>query len=115
MAKTDAFDELIGMRIGNEYIIDECIDAGGQAVVFKAHSQQLGNLCALKIFGLFDSIGQSLEAGLRDAQRQSKVEHSAVVRVYPPGIEEVDVRGKRRHVLYVPMDYSELGNCARIP
>jgi serine/threonine protein kinase len=114
MTKTDAFDELLNTRIG-EYVIEECIDAGGQAVVFKAHSQQLGNLCALKIFGLLDSVGQSLEAGLRDAQRQSQVQHSAVVRVYPPAIEEVEVRGRSRRILYVPMDYSELGSCAHTP
>lgn len=109
-----SFDELIGSRIG-EYIIEEYLGEGGQAVVFKAHSQQLGTKCALKVFGLLASVTRSLEDGLRDAQKQSQVDHSAVVKVYPPGIEDVEFRGEATQVLYVPMSFSQYGNCDEEP
>jgi len=109
-----SFDELIGSRIG-EYIIEEYLGEGGQAVVFKAHSQQLGTKCALKVFGLLSSVTRSLEDGLRDAQKQSQVDHSAVVKVYPPGIEEVELAGVPTQVLYVPMSFSAYKNCDQEP
>jgi serine/threonine protein kinase len=115
MAKRELYETLTGTRIG-EYIVDEYIGAGGQAVVYRAHPQQSGGKYALKVFGLLDTVSKSMEAGLAEATKQSQVEHSAVVKVYQPNIDIIEFDGdERRRVLYVPMSFSPLGNCENEP
>lgn len=112
MASREEFEELVGTGIG-DYVIDGYVGAGGQAVVYSAHSQQVGGKYALKIFGLLDSVRGGLEGGLSEAKKQSLVDHPAVVKVSTPGIGDVDFRGETRQVLFLPMAFSVLGNCER--
>ena len=116
MLNRSVFEELVNTRIG-DYVINSFIGAGGQAVVYQAHSQSLGGGAkyALKVFGLLDSVARSLEAGLAEAKKQSQVDHAAVVKVSTPGIEEIDFDGSVRRVLYLPMSFSPLGSCEDEP
>ena len=109
MTKREVFEELVDTRIG-DYVIDAFLGAGGQAVVFRAHSQPVGAKYALKVFGL-DSIPTRLSEGLNEAKKQSQVEHPAVVKVFTPGIDQVEFQGRSRQVLFLPMAYSPQGSC----
>ena len=114
LADHDKFAELIGIRIG-DYVVDEFVGVGGQAVVFKTHSQTTGGVFALKIFGVIDSVRRGLEEGLNEAKKQSQVDHTAVVKVFTPGIEDIDFQGEPRQVLFLPMSFSALGSCESQP
>lgn len=110
----DKFAEIIGTRIG-DYIIDDFVGVGGQAVVFSAHSQPVGGKYALKIFGLLDSVRGGLEEGLNEAKKQSLIDHPAVVKVFPPGIDNIDFQNETLQVLFLPMSFSALGSCEGQP
>ena len=109
MTSREDLESLEGEGIG-DYVIEKFLGAGGQAVVYKARSQALGTLHALKIFGLLDST-PGLDAGLAEAKKQSQVEHSAVVKVSNPNIEQLQFLGEPIRVLYLPMTYAPLGSC----
>src|ERR1041385_8767690 len=110
MQSRESFEQLVGERVG-DYVIDTFLGVGGQAAVYRAHNQQTQGKSALKIFGLTDSTHGKLSAGLNEAKKQALVDHPAVVKVFNPGIDDVDFNGQLRQVLFLPMAYSPLGNC----
>jgi len=112
MPTREQFEQLVGAGVG-DYVIDDFVGVGGQAVVYSAHSPQVRGKYALKVFGLLDSVTGGLENGLSEAQKQSLVDHPAVVKVSTPGIGDVDFMGASRQVLFLPMAFSVLGNCDR--
>src|SRR2546423_14658540 len=107
------YKELIGCRVGN-YVIDDYIEAGGQAVVYTAHIPQYLGKYALKIFGLKQSDPRSLDVGENEAKKLASVRHTSVVRFYMLDVAELDFKGTTRPVLYLPMNYPK-GNSARNP
>lgn len=115
MTRTDSYSHLVGYRVAN-YVIDELVDTGGQAVVYSAHHPQYPKRkYALKIFGLTESGPRSLEVGRREAEKLAVIEHPSVVRFYVPDLDEVDFEGEPRQVLCLPMDFADLGNCDKSP
>lgn len=111
MSDRSRYQELIGQALDN-YVIEEVIGIGGQAIVFLAHGRGLPNIkYALKVFGLSGEAATNLDLGLSDAQNQSLVDHPSVVKVYEPGIADVMFEGREQRVLYIPMQYAPLGNC----
>jgi serine/threonine protein kinase len=102
---------LIKTRVG-EYVIEDLIGAGGQAVVFRAHHVYfVDDPRALKIFGLTGTDIGGLEAGLDEAKKATSVRHQSVMLFYDPGTAEIEFAGSTRNVLYIPMQLSTLGNC----
>ena len=116
LAAKGAFKELEDTVV-DFYIIEEVLGIGGQAIVFKARSKTLrDNVFALKVFGLTGEPDKStLERGLDEAKIQSKIIHPAIVRVYEPGLANVEFQGNECEILYVPMDYSSIGSCEDHP
>lgn len=109
------YRSLIKERVG-DYVIDDYVGVGGQAVVYLAHAIQFPDRkYALKVFGLIQSSPESLNIGLSDAQKQMAVQHSSVVRIYMPGTDDIEFKNSPRQVLYIPMDFSDLGNCYETP
>jgi serine/threonine-protein kinase len=107
--------DLIGYRLG-DYVIEDYIDAGGQAVVYKAHlTDYPQRKRALKIFGLLQFGSSGLRVGLKEAKKLAAVDHPAVVRFYPPDVADVDFQGATRRILYLPMDYANQGSCDKNP
>lgn len=105
------YKQLIGQAIDN-YVIEDFLGLGGQAVVLLAHGRGLPNSqYALKVFGLIGEASANLDHGLTDAQNQSLVDHPSIVKVYEPGIGDVELDGSEFRVLYIPMQYAPLGNC----
>lgn len=114
MMAEDNYRDLIGYRVG-DYVIDDYLEAGGQAVVYTAHHYQFKRAYALKIFGLMQSGPEGLEIGLNEAKKLASVRHNAVVTFFPPGVDEVEIEGVTHRVLYLPMDYADRGNCDKNP
>ena len=56
-----------------------------------------------------------MDVELRGAKALVAVDHPSVVRVYKPGIAEIQFGQGVREVLYVPMDYSTRGNSYQNP
>jgi serine/threonine protein kinase len=115
MTDNNVYDELIKFQVG-DYVIDEFIGAGGQAVVYRAHAIGYEDRnYALKIFGLIVTRTTAFEVGLKEAQKLAAIEHNSVVRFHLPNIAEVDFNGEKREILYLPMDYANRGNCEDNP
>ncbi len=114
MTGEDEYRKLIGYRVG-DYVIDNYLEAGGQAVVYTAHHYQFKRTYALKIFGLMQSGPEGLEVGLNEAKKLASVDHPAVVTFYAPGVDEVEFEGDTHQILYLPMDYANRGNCDKDP
>lgn len=113
--RRDDYADLLGLRLG-DYVIEDYKNAGGQAVVFVAHlADYPTQKRALKIFGLSNSGSDDFKVGLREAKKLASVDHPAVVRFYPPGIEDIEVRETKRRILYLPMDYADQGSCDENP
>jgi len=108
------YSELIGRQIGN-HIIDAYVGAGGEAVVYTAHlAERPLRKYAVKIFGLRQSDPNWLDVGLIEAKNLASVDHASVVRFHE-GVSEVELEGTTRKVLYLTMDYANLGNCDETP
>jgi serine/threonine protein kinase len=114
LQQTTSYTELVGALIDN-YVVDKVLGTGGQAVVFLAHGKGLHTNYALKVFGLMDSDAAGLTNGLSEARNQSRIEHESIVKVYEPGIADVDFQGSSRSILYIPMQYAPLGSCEETP
>jgi serine/threonine protein kinase len=109
--QTEHYEGLIGNAL-DAYVIDGVLGVGGQAVVFLCHGKDLKNLkYAVKVFGLNGADHKALEKGLAEAKIQSRVEHPAVVKVFQPGIAELELHGEVLSVLFIPMELSTKGNC----
>lgn len=108
------YEGFIGSAL-DAYIIDDVLGIGGQAAVFLAHGKELKDLkYAVKVFGLNGADHSALEKGLAEAKIQSRVEHPAVVKVYQPGIAELELDGDLIPVLFIPMELSTKGNCEKV-
>jgi len=109
------YSELEGCRIG-DYVIDEFIDVGGQAVVFMAHLPEFKKRkYALKIFGLMQSGPRGVDVGLKEAKKLATVDHHSVVRFYKPDVADIEFKAVSHRLLYLPMDYANGGNCDKNP
>src|SRR4029079_10519109 len=108
--ETTLYETLIGAAVG-DYIIEEYIGQGGEAVVFRARGASTGKQYALKVFGLDDREQPNVSGALPEARAQSRVEHRNVVEVSEPGLATVQLDDVEKEILYIPMQYSSLGNC----
>ncbi len=113
-SKQPPYAELSGQEVG-DYIVEDYIGQGGEAVVFLARGKTTAKHYALKIFGLDDSDASRLGDALPEARTQSSVEHASVVTVGEPGLADVELGGIVKSILYIPMQYSLLGNCHDVP
>ena len=117
-AKHAIYDELIRSAIG-EYIIESCIDVGGQAVVFRVKSIAVDKHYALKVFGLppneMRGGSKAVQAGLREAKLQSKVIHRSLLTYNNPYIDSVILKRRKYQVLCIPMELAELGSTEDSP
>src|SRR5438876_5466086 len=98
----DSYSDLVGLRLG-DYVIDNFVAAGGQAVVYAAHLAdypQRKRAYALKIFGLSQSGSGGLKVGLKEAKKLASIDHPAVVRFYPPDVADLDFQGESRRILF---------------
>jgi len=105
----DLVDQIVG-----DYVIEEYVGQGGEAVVFRAHGRTTRKAYALKIFGLDDSTSRLGDA-LPEARTQSSVDHPSVVPVSEPGLADIELEGDPKQILYIPMQYSSSGNCDDVP
>lgn len=107
------YQELEGLKIGN-FIIEEYITHGGQAVIYKSRSavSHFKGKFALKIFGLSSQGTKAdIEAAKIDLMISSSIKNASVMKYENPFEELIDFKGKTREAFCIPMEYTELGSC----
>ena len=81
MANVDA-----GMLIAGRYRLEERLDAGGKAQVWRAVDNELGREVAVKILMRPEDAGpEFLDAFRAEAQMEAKLKHSNIVEVFDWG------------------------------
>jgi serine/threonine protein kinase len=79
---------VIGTTLGNLYIIDEELGAGGMGVVYRATDKQLGRSVAIKTLKLGSTMQREFLARfLREAQAESQLQHPCVVILHQLNID----------------------------
>jgi hypothetical protein len=81
--------ELTGRRLQGRYVLEEPIDSGGMAEVWRALDEVLGRPVAVKV--LHDNLARDpgfLERFRLEAVAAARLSHPAVVRVFDTGVDE---------------------------
>jgi serine/threonine-protein kinase len=81
--------ELAGRRLADRYVLEEPVDAGGMAEVWRARDDVLGRPVAVKI--LHDNLARDpgfLERFRREAVAAARLSHPSVVRVFDTGVDQ---------------------------
>jgi eukaryotic-like serine/threonine-protein kinase len=81
--------ELAGRRLQDRYVLEEPVDAGGMAEVWRARDDVLGRPVAVKI--LHDNLARDpgfLERFRLEAVAAARLSHPAVVRVFDTGVDQ---------------------------
>jgi serine/threonine protein kinase len=109
----DPLSLLLNTRLG-DYLATSLIKKSGQAAVFKARNLVLDTEMALKVYGPFERLGD-VGSALKDAKRQAKIGHSAVLQVHTPFDHEQVFEGDSLWYLCIPMPFSARGTCEGWP
>jgi serine/threonine-protein kinase len=99
--------ELAGRRLQDRYVLEEPLDSGGMAEVWRARDNVLGRPVAVKI--LHDNLAQDpgfLERFRLEAVAAARLTHPAVVRVFDTGVDD--------GVCFIVMELFEGRNLAEI-
>jgi serine/threonine protein kinase len=87
---TDGDDELRGRQLG-DFVLRECIGAGGFAAVYRCEQPMLGREAVIKILhNRLRSSDVVLQRFLREARLASRLDHPYAAHVYAFGVEEED-------------------------
>jgi serine/threonine-protein kinase len=106
--------ELAGRRLQDRYVLEEPLDSGGMAEVWRARDDVLGRPVAVKI--LHDNLARDhgfLDRFRLEAVAAARLSHPAVVRVFDTGVDDgvcfivmelfegrnlADILSERRHL-----------------
>lgn len=93
---------MIGVTLGNRYVIEEKIGVGGMAVVFKARDTLLNRYVAVKILkNEFMDDDEFLKKFAMEAQSAASLSHQNIVSVYDVGSSVID----EKKYNYIVMEY----------
>src|SRR5688500_892439 len=103
-------DPRVGLRLGGRYLIEDRIDSGGMAVVYRARDEILGRSVAVKIMHpSLAADGTFAERFRAEAQNAARLSHPNICAVYdygetPPDATPFGGTGTERGDLYIVME-----------
>jgi serine/threonine protein kinase len=93
-------------RVGDDYVIEAIVGAGGFGLICRATSRALQRRVALKLYPLGGDEDSGVREALREARSLARLEHPGIVGVYAAGESELRA-GTRLPCAFVEMQYVE--------
>lgn len=98
---------LLNHRVG-DYHIDELLNVGGQAAIFRARHTSMNQTFALKVYGPFTEL-RDVDHEMEEARKMFLFDHPSILKIHPPIVQSSPLN-EDETLLVIPMPLSMLGS-----